>query len=89
MVHLVYQMKQWHSFTKMSSIFANEPIHWIFHSEILNCLWLADDESDAGDQNDADVDMVEKEVPLTVCTKPFVVKKFHDALRRVDCIQYR
>lgn len=52
-----------------------------------NRLGLADDDSDAGEKNgNNDTEMVEMEKPLPVCNKPFIVKKFRDALRRGDCI---
>lgn len=46
---------------------------------------LADDDSDAGEQN-GNVGMVEKKVPLPVCNEKFIVKKFRVALQRGDCI---
>lgn len=60
------------------------PNNWMCNKKKI-CLGLADDDSDA-EQNDNNVEMVEKEVPLPVCNKPFSVKKFRDALRRGDCI---
>lgn len=47
-------------------------------------LGLADDDSD-GDEAGKNEEIPE-ETPLPVCNKPFVVKKFRDALRRADCI---
>lgn len=55
-------------------------MNWIFFIENQNNLGLADDDSDAGEQNENDIDMVKREAPLPVCNKPFVVKKFRDAL---------
>lgn len=63
-------------------MFANQHVF----CNILISLGLADGDSDAGELNGNDVEMIEKEAPLPVCTKPFVVKKFRDALRRGDCI---
>lgn len=47
-------------------------------------LGLADDDSDV-EANKNDEEMP-KETPLPVCNKPFVVKKFRDALRKRDYI---
>lgn len=47
-------------------------------------LGLADDDSDA-EANEVE-EQIQKETPLPVSTKPFVVKKFRDALRKADCI---
>lgn len=45
---------------------------------------LADDVGDHSDANE--IEEEPKEAPLPIDNKPFIVKKFRDALRSKDCI---
>lgn len=49
-----------------------------------NIVGLADEDGDVGETNN-DEEM-QTEVPLPMNNKPFVVKKFRDALRKADYI---